>query len=83
MPTIEYSLAQVVSDLNAKIADLEDAKQTVQAEIDRGTRVQENQATLERINNSLSKANAGKTMLMDSCCSSQGCFFEVYTQTAE
>jgi hypothetical protein len=79
VPTIEYSLADLVSDLNDKIAELEDAKQTVQNEIEQGHRVKENQNTLDRINNSLSKANAGKQMLMDSCCSSQGCFFEYYT----
>jgi hypothetical protein len=79
VPTIEYSLQKLVADLDSKIGELESAKRTVQYEIDRGHRVKENQNTMDRINNSLSKANAGKTMLMDSCCSSQGCFFEYYT----
>ncbi len=83
MPTIEYSLADVVEDLNEKISELESARQAAQNEIDRGYRVQENQNTLDKINMSLGKANAGKSMLMDSCCSSQGCFFEVYSQSAE
>lgn len=78
MPTIEYSLAQLVADLNGKIAELENARAMVQNEIDQGHRIKDNQNTLDRINNSLNKANAGKTMLMDSCCSSQGCFYEYY-----
>ncbi len=78
MPTYQHSLGDVITALNAKIADLTGAKNTVKEKINAGKSVSQNTAVLEEIIESLEAAENAKLLLQNSCCSGQNCDFEYF-----
>ena len=78
MPTYQHSLNDVIAALNAKISDLEGAKNAVEERINSGKAVSQNTTVLQDINKSLNSAQAAKATLQDSCCISQNCNFVYY-----
>jgi hypothetical protein len=78
VPTIQFSLSEVIASLNAKISDLQASKKTVEQEIARGNHVQENNACVKQINDSLAAATTARNSMQDSCCTTQSCNFEYY-----
>lgn len=69
MPTTQHDLHEVINALNEKIAYLQ-AKTLLVADTPK------NRATLSDMNAKLAKAQEARTLLYDSCCSSQSCNFE-------
>ena len=78
VPTYQHSLGDVIAALNAKIAALQSARGAVQERISNGKSVEQNNAVLQKINESLDSAESAKTLMNDSCCFSQNCNFDFY-----
>lgn len=69
MPTTQHDLHEVINLLNTKISELE-GKRSLVADTPK------NRATLSDMNARLTAAQEARTLLYDSCCSSQSCNFE-------
>jgi lipid II:glycine glycyltransferase (peptidoglycan interpeptide bridge formation enzyme) len=76
VPTLQFNLQEVVNALNAKVAQLEQDKQAVEAAIKGGNNTQENQQCLQRMNDSLESSQEALNALSDACCGTQTCFYD-------
>ena len=74
--SIEHSLADIISALDAKIAALESARDMLKNKIASGKATQKNIQALEDVVEALEAAENGKTILMASCCTGQNCNFD-------
>jgi Type III secretion system, cytoplasmic E component of needle len=74
--SIEHSLAEIISALDAKIAALENAKTMLKNKIASGKSTPKNIEALEDVVEALEAAENGKTLLMASCCVGQNCNFD-------
>lgn len=68
MPSTKHDLHEVIKLLNTKIADLESKKKLVADSPN-------NRATLDQMNTKLAAAQQARTLLTDSCCTTQSCDF--------
>ena len=68
MPSTKHDLHEVIKLLNTKIEDLESKKKLVADS-------PKNRATLDQMNTKLAAAHQARTLLTDSCCTTQSCDF--------
>ena len=68
MPTYNTEMQAIIASLDQKIAALQSTKAAVQAAISNGKSVQENTATMDKINESLRITQGARVALFDDCC---------------
>ncbi len=78
MPSHQHNLQGIIHQLTEKIAALEAVKDAIQKQIVRGHQLPQNSKAFDEVCESLEAAENAKTLLMDSCCTSQSCNFEYF-----
>jgi hypothetical protein len=73
VPTYIHSLSEVLTQLNAKIAELEQKQGQIKEALSRNVNPSVNSVALQQVSESLAAAQCAKSGLEDSCCSSQSC----------
>lgn len=68
MPSTKHDLHEVIKLLNTKIAELESKKSLV-------ANSPKNRGTLDEMNAKLASAQQARTILTESCCTTQSCDF--------
>ena len=71
MAKIQHSMKEIITELDAKIAQLEGNITKVSTK-----KTAKNDTALKQMNGSLDAAKKAKTLLMDSCCIGQVCDFD-------
>jgi hypothetical protein len=73
--TIQHSMKDVITQLDAKIAELEGYITKVSTK-NQAAKTAKNDTALKQMNDSLAAAKRAKTALMDSCCIAQICNYD-------
>lgn len=77
MAYYEFSLQDVMKQLNAKIQDLETKRDQLAEQVRLNPGDTTNVRTLAQMNQKLVSAYEGKKFLMDCCCNVQWCNYEM------
>ena len=77
MAIIQHSLQDVVAQLDVKMKELEQKRAELAQKVREGKTSEKNDDALRKMNDSLYAAQGAKKLLLDSCCWTQNCDYEV------